>query len=358
MILHIISGLGMGGAERNLFQLAKALRGRGVPQHIVSLSDHDVWTDAFAGEGIDVTVLNLRRKAAAPLAFLKVLNLANTMRPRIIQGWMYHGDFCAAAVHRLAAGRKERSLFWNLRASDMTFGGYRGIIRLNAMLSAQPDAIIANSEAGLAFHVTRHGYKPRRTQIIPNGIDVDAFKPDAAARKAIRQELGLADADLVALHVARVDPMKDHASFLKAMARLPQVKGVMVGLGTESLQTPANVIGLGLRRDLPALYAAADVIVSSSVYGEGFSNILAEGMSCGLIPLATDVGDAKSILGECGVIVPMQDPAALGDVLTELSAMPFDERQQRGLQARARIVQLFSLDRAIEAYCRLYGIAS
>ena len=89
--------------------------------------------------------------------------------------------------------------------------------------------------------------------------------------------------------------MKDHATFLAAMAELPSLTGVMVGEGTSELAAPPNVRALGRRRDTPALYAAADIVASTSAFGEGFSNVIAEGMSAGLVPVATDVGDAAAL---------------------------------------------------------------
>lgn len=119
----------------------------------------------------------------------------------------------------------------------------------------------------------------------------------------MRKELGLSFDAVVAIHVARVNSMKDHESFLAAMAEVPNVEGLLAGAGTESLSVPTNAKALGLRRDVNRLYAAADVVVSTSVYAEGFSNIIAEGMSCGLVPFTTDAGDARLIVGDVGRII-------------------------------------------------------
>jgi len=159
---------------------------------------------------------------------------------------------------------------------------------------------------------------------------------------------------VVAIHVARVNPMKDHAVFLKAVASLPDIRGLLVGAGTESLPLPNNVRALGLRRDVERLYACADLVVSTSAYAEGFSNVISEGMSAGLVPIATDVGDARTIIGDTGHIIPARDANALMKALAVETPISAAERRARGLRARARIVERFTLDQAAERYERLY----
>ncbi len=129
----------------------------------------------------------------------------------------------------------------------------------------------------------------------------------------------------------------------------------MVGAGTEALPLPSNVRALGLRRDTERLYAAADIVASTSAFGEGFSNVIAEGMSAGLVPVATDVGDARRIVGDTGWIVPPRDPDAFAAAVDEAARLPAAERQRRGLAARARIVENFTPSRAADAFARLYA---
>jgi glycosyltransferase involved in cell wall biosynthesis len=356
-VLHVISGLGTGGAEANLVRLATALQARGAAQHVVSVSSQNDSNHgaALAASGIGLTMLDVNSPAQAVSGLLTLRRLARSLRPDILQGWMYYGDFFAALAHRLSPGRAGRRLFWNLRASNTHEGGYGSLVRVCAALSRWPDAIVANSRAGADYHVSR-GYRPHRIEIIPNGIDTALFRPDDAARARIRRELEI-DADaIVAIHVARVDPMKDQDSFIAAMRDLPHVVAIMAGKGTESLEAPANVRRLGLRKDMAALYAASDIVVSTSVFAEGFSNILAEGISAGLVPVATDIGDARAIVGDTGTVIVPRDRATLAAAIAAEAARPATERQARGLAARARIVEHFGLERAIARYMKLYGI--
>lgn len=353
-VMYVMSGLGRGGAETMLVQLAAGLRAGGLSQHVVCVSALDTLAADLRAAGVDVTILGADSPASLPRAMATLVRMVTRLRPRILQGWMYHGNIAATLAHYLCAGRRDCRLFWNLRASNMDQTRYGCIIRLGALLSRLPNLVIANSEAGVAFHRAR-GFRPKRFVVIDNGINTQKFRPDTAMRKQVRAELGIAGDALVVIHVARVDPMKDHGSFLGAMAQLPSVTGVLVGAGTERLPAAANVRALGLRRDTERLYAAADVVASTSAFGEGFSNVIAEGMSAGLIPVATDVGDARRIVGEAGFIVPPRDSEAFARAVGGVASLTREEFARRAASARDRIVSNFSLDSAIDRYWHLYS---
>lgn len=351
-ILHVISGLGLGGAERMLAETAIGLQRRQFSQHVVSLRGRGQYADVLELEGIAVSTVDIVSIPQAVQAVWQLRRIVSRIRPDIIQGWMYHGNLAAIAAHVFSHGRSRRRLCWNIRASNLDDLRYHWLIRACGWLSGWPDVVVANSDAGAKFHAT-HGYHPRRMVVIPNSVDTAKFCSDAIARSAMRGELGLGD-KVVAIHVARVDPMKDHATFLAAMASLPEVYGILVGAGTEALECPPNVQALGVRYDIERCYACADVVVSSSAFGEGFSNALAEGMSACLVPVATDVGDAALIVGQSGHVVAPRDPAALAAAIKiEADLLP-EQRRDRGLQARTHIVSSFALARAIDAYCQIY----
>jgi glycosyltransferase involved in cell wall biosynthesis len=349
-VMHVISGLETGGAEAFLVQLAAALKARGFAQDVVSVTTAGTHAATLQANDIPVHALNVGSLPGAMAAVGRLVALVRRTKPDVMQGWMYYGDLFATLANRATPGK--RRLYWNLRASDTVEGGYGRLVRINAKLSGWPDMVVANSQTGLDFHL-KHGYRPRLTEVIPNGVDTARFRPDPADRAALRFELGLPADAVVAIHVARLNPMKDHASFLNAMASLPQLRGLLVGAGTETLDLPGNVGALGLRGDVERLYRCADLVVSSSAFAEGFSNILAEGMSSGLVPIATDVGDARLIVGDTGQVVPIRDPEALKTALAEEAGRP--DLDQRKAAARARMAENFTLERAVERFAALYG---
>jgi glycosyltransferase involved in cell wall biosynthesis len=203
--------------------------------------------------------------------------------------------------------------------------------------------------------------------MIPNGFDTDLFAPDAAARAEVRREIGVGDGVPLVGLVGRLHPMKDHATFLAAAAVVlrshPAAHFVLVGRGvpeSERLQEQVGALGLrdhvhfqGERHDVPRVFAALDVAVCSS-YSEAFPNVVAEAMACGTPVVTTNAGDAASIVGNVGRIVPPRHPELLAAAVLELLAMTATSREALGLAGRARIVERYSLSSAASRYQSLY----
>jgi glycosyltransferase involved in cell wall biosynthesis len=199
--------------------------------------------------------------------------------------------------------------------------------------------VIANSRAGSEYAVAQ-GFPKSKLEVIPNGIDINRFRVDKTAGQQFRADWGIPAASRVIGIVGRLDPMKDHYTFLTAVGPLllahPNWHVLCVGDGPsayrEELQTiadkggyGANVTWTGPVQSMTAAYNALDVLVSSS-YGEGFPNVLGEAMACAVPCVATDVGDSTLIIGPYGKIVPPRQAEALRHAIaTTLDAVERNE---------------------------------
>jgi glycosyltransferase involved in cell wall biosynthesis len=356
-VLHVITGLEIGGAESMLSALATASREQDLEHCIVSLKSAGFHAGVLRAAGIRVDELALTPQRPDPRALWRLAGLIGSIQPDLVQGWLYHGDLAAMLGLALSGRRRSTRLAWSLRGSKLEMASYgrglRLVLAACASLSSRPDIIIANSSAGLAAHLAL-GYKPRRTAVIYNGINLERFAPDPARRVEVRRALCIGENTPVIAHVARLDPMKDHQTLLDALALLPDVHCLAIGAGTKSLPDRPSLHRLGCLADVSLLLPAADFVVSSSAYGEGFSNALAEGMASGLPAVATDVGDARELVGDTGLIVPPRAADLLAAGIKSLISETVAVRRDRQERSRRRIAENFSLARAVVGFCTTY----
>jgi glycosyltransferase involved in cell wall biosynthesis len=356
-VLHVITGLHTGGAERMLANLCIWQRRAGKDPLVVALAGGGSQLERLRDAGVRVETLGMTRGVPSLPGLIRLARMIRQESPDVVQSWMYHADLYSLVALWLSGRRGRTRLYWGVRCSDMDLRRYgvslRIVVRLCALLSRFVDGIVANSRAGAREH-RRLGYDTRQLFVIDNGFDTAQFHPDAAVRRDVRASLGLGEGDFVIGTLARVDAMKDFPTLCAALDRLDGVTCLAVGRGTEALPAAKGLIALGERRDVPAVLNALDLLVSVSAFGEGFSNAIGEAMATGVAVLATDVGDARRIVGIGGRIVPPGDPAALAQAIATLRD-DVQSRRAMGKAARARIEQHFSLRRSIEAFETLYG---
>lgn len=374
-ILHVSTGLNLGGAESMLLRLLEA-RAPGEEHHVVSLIGVGQIGQRIAALGIPVQGLGMRR-APDPGGLLRLRGIVAALRPDVVQTWMYHADLVGGLAARLA-GRG--AVVWGLHNSTLDRSATRRTTRLVVSALARlswrlPDAVVSVSRAAQDLHVAQ-GYDPRKFVLIPNGFDVGRFRPDPGARRATRAALGVRDGEVLIGMVARVAAQKDHLNFIRAAALLarsrPEARFLLCG-GPDALNglgaTPDNphlagpiraagLAGrfhlLGPRDDVPAVLAALDVATLSSAFGEAFPLSLGEAMACGVPCAATDVGDTAFLLGSTGRVAPPRDPAALAGAWEALVAAGPAGRARLGAAARARVAEHFELRRVAARYSALW----
>jgi glycosyltransferase involved in cell wall biosynthesis len=278
------------------------------------------------------------------------------VRPHVIHGYMGVANEMALIVGRMARAR----VVWGLRSSRTDCSGY-GLVsawsyRIGAYLSRFADLIIVNSVAGERAY-TSSGYDRRRMLVIPNGLDTDRFCPDPEVRRAQRAAWGVAPGETLIGLIARLDPVKDHRTFLRAAAsvaaRHPEARFVCVGGGPaayrEELQSSPEAKELGERliwagesTEMPAVYNALDIACNTS-HSEGLSNVIGEAMATGVPCVVTDVGDSARVVGDPARVVPPGDPVALAAALRRVLDLPEARRRELSQEMRERVVTTYSL---------------
>lgn len=313
--------------------------------------------------GIEVVSLGLRTPWSGVRALPALRRHVRRLDPDLVQGWMVYGNL-AAQYCALAAPRRVPML-WNLRHSldelALLRPRTRWVLRRAAAFSSWPEAIVFNSRTSARQH-EEIGYDPSRTRVLPNGFDLEVFRPDAEARRSVRAEMGIhGDAPLIGI-VARYHPVKDHANFLDAARLLAAAASpahfVLAGRGTDGAEMTAQVAALGLedrvhalgeRADVPRITAALDVATCCSV-SEAFPNMVGEAMSCGVPCVVTDVGDAAWMIDGMGRVIRPRDSQALCDAWQSLLALSGEERVRIGEAARERVRAMFSLPDVARRY--------
>ncbi|MGN7610552.1 glycosyltransferase [Magnetococcales bacterium HHB-1] len=361
-VLHIITSLDAGGAENQLTTLCCLMHQQGYHVGVVSLMTDGIHAEHLKNNGVPLWELGLARRYKSYhliFALIKLIRLLWTIRPKVIQSWLYHADLAAFFALYLSGRRHRTKLYWNLRCSNMAQAYYRSQGKIRTLLSRfspYVDGVVSNAKESIKVH-QKLGYNPPRWRWIPNGIDVEKFQPNLHRRQQIRDQEGIHDQQIIILQVARVDPQKDYPTLLEAVKRLDQQAICwVVGLDTEKLPAHPQLKRWGLRRDIPDLMAAADIMVLSAAFGEGFSNVLGEGMASGLPVLATDVGDARHIVDTCGVIIPPKDVNSLVNHLDKMLQWSSEKRKSQGVAARARIIEHFSWPHIVKQYAIWFNL--
>jgi len=361
-VFFLIRSLDVGGAERQINLLARGLKSCG----------HDVAVAVFYAGGTlerslkddGITLINIKKKGRWDITkFFRTLVMEiRSFGPDVLYGCLPAANICVILARPFVSDRVV--LLLRLAAAHVDLSQYDQISRLSywleARLSRFSDLVLVNSKSGKRW-ARKRGISRNRLKVIPNGIDVKYFRPDAVARKRLRRNWHIPESAWLFGLVGRFDPVKDHATFLQApyrhVKRDASARFVFVGdTGSEYAKSVyAKAVSLDLvdkliwtrgSIDMPAIYSAIDVLTCCS-RSEGFPNVVGEAMACETPCVATDVGDCRWIIGDTGKIVPVGCSLALADAWQEISREPTRTGGQYGKMARERIAEKFSDEQMI-----------
>lgn len=362
-LVHVVAGLGAGGAETFLLRLLRADPRLRAASRIVSARPLDALSGQFEALGVPVLKLPLAADLRLPAHLLALRRTLADKDVRLVQSWLYLSDTLAAL---LGAGKP---VVWGIRSSHGARGKrLTGLLarRVNPWLSSRaPAAIICCGQQALDAHRAL-GYAPERLHLIPNGYEVELFQPDPAAGNALRVELGIpADAFVVGM-AARTDIYKDHDTLLRALAlarrRVPSLRLLLCGKGTDGPEIAALIhrhglagacLPLGLQRDMQRFYSTLDLHVLSSLT-EGFPNVVAEATLYGCGSLSTDVGEARALLADPASLITPGDASTMCDRILAFQALPPVGRARLIAANRAVVASQFDMNRIAQLYRTTY----
>ena len=363
--LHLITGLRTGGAERALLRLVERGLARSFDTHVVSMDDEGTIGPRLRRAGAKVHTLGMRRNPISALNRLRTI--VRTVRPGLIQGWMYHGNLAALIAARMAP--EKVPVLWNVRQGLDAISAEKfatlQVIRLNSALSKLPLRIIYNSRKARLQHES-YGFSSSLAEVIPNGFELDLFSENIETRTTLRRELGLGENTPLIGNFGRFHPVKDHFSLLTA-ANLALRSGLEAdfllagnGISPDAVRLQTLVDPdfhhrfhiFGERSDIAAMMQAIDIYVSCS-RAEAFPNVVGEAMASSVPCIGTNTGDTAFVIGSAGIVVPTADPGALADALLELGTDPA-RRRALGQQARGIIEQQFDIAAVVDRYINLY----
>lgn len=355
-ILFLSTGLNCGGAEMQIFHLAKGLQARGWQAQVVAMLSGGSIAEMFEESSIPVHDLGIRRGVPDIRAFMRLRKIILMFRPDVVHSHMTHANLLARmtraicpipvlvnTIHNMTEHRR-----WTELAYKMT--------------NSMADLTTIICQAAAERYVKIGAVAANRVQVVVNGLPIEQFRPDSRSRAAIRQELEISE-EFVWLAVGRMEAPKDYGTLVRAVAQTRNGLFLVAGDGPlrremEQLAAELRVLDrirfLGIRRDVPRLMAAADAYVMSSAW-EGLPMVLLEAAASGLPIVATNVGGNSAIVrdGISGYVVPPCDPQALARAMQRMQMDP--ARPTMGSVARDFVEKHFSLSAVLDQWESIYG---
>ena len=357
----LIPGLDrIAGAEQQTMQIAKGLRRRGWRVTMVALSgDGEQAAKDLRDNGVGFLSLEMRKGLADARGWIRFNRWLWRERPDVVHAHLPQ----AAWLARWSRAFAPMSVMIDTVHTSST--GKTGR-KLGYLLSRWwPDRVTAVSRAAAQSHIGAWMVREQDLTVLPNGIDVDSWRPDAEVRAQVRRAMELTD-DFLWLAVGRLEAVKDYPTLLQAMTFVPQqarlvilgdgpLRGELMRLASQ-LGLQQRVHFLGFQADVRRWMQAADAFVLASRY-EGLPMVLLEAGACGLPSVATAVAGTREVVinGETGWLACADGPDALAAVVSRMMRMPAAERYAMGQRARRSIIERFSMENVLNRWERLYA---
>jgi len=346
-ILLVITGLGMGGAENQVVNLADKFAEKGFDVTIAYMLE-PVMVEP-KNKNVKLVWLGATKSPFGILTALKnLVKLIRENKPDVVHSHMFHANILARVARIFAPV----PMLVSTAHSNNEGGKIRMLAyRLTNFLS---DVFTNVSIDAVRTFEEKKAVGKGKMLAVGNGIDVAYFKFSSDARMKIRNELGLAEKK-VFIAIGRFHEAKDYPNLIDAFAKVVSSNDnchlLIVGDGElrsvieekiAQLDLQRSVTLLGVRKDIPDLLSTSDVFVLSSAW-EGFGLVVAEAMSCERIVIGTDSGGVANIIAQYGYVVPARDPDSLAQGMQKALALSEVGASELGQKARQRIIQILSM---------------
>lgn len=368
-ILHIIVGLGIGGAELMLKRLVDSAReDLSYNQTVVSLTSIGEVGSQLQKDGIIVHSIGMRSALTLPGAMWRLVRLIRNENPDVIQTWMYHADLIGGIAARIAG---KYPVIWCIRSTAIPQGvlSYTfWLVRLCGLISRIiPSKIICCANTAKSAHL-KLLYPEKKIKVIPNGYDFKPFVEKIYSAQELRLKLNIKENEIVIGVVGRFDPLKDFYNFISSAAIIANqrndVRFLMVGRGNEwsnpTLRHWIEDAGLtdifrlvGQQTDVPYYLSAMNIFCLSSVQ-EAFPNVVVEAMAMELPCVVTHAGDAADILCDERFIVPVNNSKALAGSLLKICELGSHDRQIIGKSNAERVRNKYNINKISKDYFETY----
>lgn len=357
-----------GGAELMLARLANGLaKDKSILITIVSLTKIEQDDILFSKE-VKVHALDFNKFSPTSWfkTFNKLIKITRELKPDIVHTWLYLSDFIGGIVAKFLG---IENIIWSIRntkISHSTLSIQFLIIKFNSILSYYiPKRIVSVSNIGSLYH-KKIGYCKHKFITIHNGYELSCFIPDTSSKIKLRHLYGLNSSDFVVLSVARFDQLKDHDTLLKVAMKLKlkhsNIKFILVGRNILNQELKLKISNLNLNdifslhdftNNIFDFYNLSDIYLSTSK-SEGFPNVVCEAMLMELVPVATNAGESKLIIGDSGFVTEVGDVDALAGLISKLYHMEKNLQHNLAIKAKNQIIKEFGLDKIINEYKQLY----
>lgn len=357
-IAQVLFSLDMGGQEMMALHLTKELMRRGHDLTVVTMTPGGTLRSEFE----PAKIVDAPRKPGTgidPNAWPTLFRAFRQIRPDVVHTHAPGPLLYAVPAARLAAVKR---VVHTSHGANVTQHTSRSIA-LGRVIVRLLTRFVPVSDETADTARSREKVPDALIQVIPNGIPLDRFSPDAAKRSRVRAELGIPEDAYVVGTVGRVEAVKNHKLFVTSMAKIagPGVRAVIVGGGSLLDEVRAAVPAeaapfihlIGPRRDVPDVLTAFDVFTLTSTT-EGLPLAVPEAMATELPVVATAVGSLPTIVPkETGILVPSGDEAGLTAAYKRLLENP-RARKEMAKAARSFAQSRFSLVKMVDAYEQIY----